>query len=690
MKKVLLTIICAVLLIGCTEKIDRKALVSRNNPHITLIDTLASLSLGNGGFTFTADITGLQTYPELYCNGIPLGTMSGWGWHSFPNTEEYTLRECLVAKDFGRGKTELYACQASEGRHKAAAEYVRSNPHRLHLGYIGFANLLPQDISETQQTLDMWNGILHSHFKAKGEDVDVKTVVHPESDIVSAQISSKIKMPITIRFAYPTGAHTDDASDWSNDKPHTTEIIEQDNNTTIVKRCIDNTTYYLIITTEKANTPQITAKNTITITPNSDEWQFSVLFTENPQDKCHSAESCIADAANHWKNFWKDGAAVDFSKCKDKRAAELERRVVLSQYLTAIQCSATTPPQETGLTYNSWYGKFHMEMIWWHQAHFALWNRSAMLERTMPWYLSAAEEGRSIAQRQGFNGIRWMKMTDPSAKDTPSDIGTYLIWQQPHIIYLAHLLQRSGSNIDKYKTLLEETAEFMVDFATYDSANDRYILKGCIPAQQTLKPETTVNPPFELAYWRYGLNTVNKMGAIANVKLAKKADEMAKKMSSLAESNGLYTAAESNPETYSQIELTSDHPAVLAAYGMLPNSPQFNAEVMRHTLYWVMENWNWNKTWGWDFPLTSMCAVRLGEPEIAVEALLKDVTTNTYLPNGHNYQNSSLRCYLPGNGGLLTAMALMCAGYDGCTEKNPGFPKDGNWDVHWEGLLPLP
>lgn len=40
--------------------------------------------------------------------------------------------------------------------------------------------------------------------------------------------------------------------------------------------------------------------------------------------------------------------------------------------------------------------------------------------------------------------------------------------------------------------------------------------------------------------------------------------------------------------------------------------------------------------------------------------------TNTYLPNGHNYQDPRLRIYLPGNGGLLTAIALMCAGWDGC------------------------
>ena len=81
---------------------------------------------------------------------------------------------------------------------------------------------------------------------------------------------------------------------------------------------------------------------------------------------------------------------------------------------------------------------------------------------------------------------------------------------------------------------------------------------------------------------------------------------------------------------------------------------------------------------------------RLGEPEKAVEALLMNKRTNTYLPNGHNYQDPRLRVYLPGNGGLLTAIALMCAGWDGCEIENPGFPKNGKWNVMWEGLSPMP
>ena len=102
---------------------------------------------------------------------------------------------------------------------------------------------------------------------------------------------------------------------------------------------------------------------------------------------------------------------------------------------------------------------------------------------------------------------------------------------------------------------------------------------------------------------------------------------------------------------------------------------------MKNTLNWVWDNWNWNKTWGWDYPMTAMDAARLGEPEKAVGALLMDKRTNTYLVNGHNYQDGRLRVYLPGNGGLLTAVAMMCAGWDGSEDVNPGFPKDGKWNV---------
>ncbi len=84
-----------------------------------------------------------------------------------------------------------------------------------------------------------------------------------------------------------------------------------------------------------------------------------------------------------------------------------------------------------------------------------------------------------------------------------------------------------------------------------------------------------------------------------------------------------------------------------------------------------------------------MAATRLNKPEKAIDALFMPVRTNTYLVNGHNYQDERLTIYLPGNGGLLSAIALMCAGSDANTTLNPGFPKD-TWSVKWEGLRKMP
>ena len=128
----------------------------------------------------------------------------------------------------------------------------------------------------------------------------------------------------------------------------------------------------------------------------------------------------IEQTKQHWRDYWAQGGIIDFSHCTDPRARELERRAVLSQYLLAVNCAGDTPPQETGLTYNSWFGKYHLEMVWWHQTQFALWGHPELLEHSLDWYFCAAPKAREIARRQGFDGLRWMKMTDLSAEEAPS------------------------------------------------------------------------------------------------------------------------------------------------------------------------------------------------------------------------------------------------------------------------------
>ncbi len=59
-----------------------------------------------------------------------------------------------------------------------------------------------------------------------------------------------------------------------------------------------------------------------------------------------------------------------------------------------------------------------------------------------------------------------------------------------------------------------------------------------------------------------------------------------------------------------------------------------------------------------------MTAARVGEPERAIDALLLDTPKNHYGLNGHVYQRPGLTIYLPANGGLLYAVAMMAAGWD--------------------------
>ena len=151
-----------------------------------------------------------------------------------------------------------------------------------------------------------------------------------------------------------------------------------------------------------------------------------------------------------------------------------------------------------------------------------------------------------------------------------------------------------------------------------------------------------------------------------------------------------YLFTKSATDSYTNPEFKTDHPSVLAALGVMPSTGQVNASTMKNTFNWIWGNWSWDKTWGWDFPMTAMSAARLGMPDKAIDALLMKIQTNTYLPNGNNYQDGRLRIYLPGNGGLLTAIAMMVGGYDGATQSLPGIPKDGKWKVKWEGLKKMP
>ena len=363
----------------------------------------------------------------------------------------------------------------------------------------------PAVLTNPRQRLDLWSGVLTSVFSYAGHEVRVTTVADPHHARVAFRVESEL---------LATG--------------HRTTLVHVDERACRFDQALDESRYAMRLDWSQGTINAIDEHDFVLTTSAT---TLEVVAGFSPGEELARGEftPIEGDARAWWQRFWRSGAAIDFAGSTDPRAAELERRVVLSQYLTAVNCAGTTPPQETGLVTNSWHGKFHLEMHWWHAAHFATWGRPELLERGLDWYLSILDTARETAGRQRHTGARWPKQVGPDGRESPA-------------------------------TLLD-----------------------------------------------------------------------------------------------------------------------------------IRDNWAWDTAWGWDFPAMAMTATRIGRPDLAVDSLLMDTAKNQYLPTGHSPQiGSLLPIYLPANGGLLAAVSLMAAGWDGTDTDSPGFPRDGRWSVRHEGFTPWP
>jgi hypothetical protein len=693
-----------------TPPIDRRALVSRHNPKLQALDLEAPLSVGNGEFAFTADVTGLQTFAEAYERTIPLATLSQWGWHTAPNPQGWSIEKFRFNEFPSHGRLVGYADIPGDKR-TPEIEWLRANPHRLHLGRVGFRLLLrdgreasAHDLTDVEQTLDLWNGVLESRFRLDGEPVAVETLCHPDRDVLAVQVRSPLlrqgRLGVRLRFPYGTGGAT--AADWAKPAAHTTVPRRLERGVRFERR-LDADAYVATAAWAGAAALEQTAAHEYVVLPAAgDTFEISIEFAKVASPAAVAGSSggvpsfadARARARRHWNQFWRSGGAVDLSGSADPRWRELERRIVLSQYLTAIQCAGRYPPQETGLTFNSWEGKFHLEMHLWHAAQFALWGRLPLLEKSLGYYAAILPRAKATARRQGYTGARWPKMTDPSGAESPSSVGPFLIWQQPHPVFYAELVfrERPGrATLERYRDVVFESAEFMASFAAWDEAGGRFVLGPPLQcAQEEFPKDRTLNCTYELVSWRYGLDLAQRWRERLGVPREARWDEVRKRLAAPAVAEGRYLFAESAPESYRDPRWAQDHPALTAAFGLLPG-PDVDRDTMRRTLAWIFANWNWPDTWGWDYPMVAMTAARLGEPHKAIDALLMDTPKNHYRKNGHNHQRPGLTIYLPGNGALLYAVALMAAGWDGAPARHaPGFPEDGGWRVRAEGLRRAP
>ena len=493
-------------------------------------------------------------------------------------------------------------------------------------------------------------------------------------------------------------------------------------------------------------------------------------------------------AASMWASYWTSGAAVDLTGATngaDANAVELERRIVLSQYLTRANSAGMTPPQETGLLSNSWSGRFHLEMRWWHQAHFALWGRPDLLDRSHAFYFELLQNATSLAAQQGFRGARWQKMlalanrfnqtssisvpwlgeasgwappapednagllllwesantinpvcacmrtlrarrliapppppppTLPPRSPRPAQV---LTWNQGPVIWLADAIRRSlnatqGSAaaqaaVARLAPLVFATADCIADMPFFNETSSFFELGSpTLGAEEFGDFMKIRKPAWETVYFAVTLDIANEWRELLAMPRDAKYDAVAAGMGGLpidpaqavptyafnAEAACCYNTS-CPPGRFGgrdQCSTNSGHPSPAAIFGLL-NGRRFgdrygvDAATANATVAAIAVGWDESAGagWGWDTPLVALGQIRNGwQPEAVVDMLLVKSSHNSYWRTGWNWQSSFT--YLPGNGGTLSAVAMMAGGTD--TSPPCNFP--AAWQARCEGFMLYP
>lgn len=683
--------------------IDRQGVVSRHDVVVEAIDARSPLSVGNGAFAFTCDVTGLQTFPEAYATGMPLGTLSQWGWHRAP------LPPGLRPTDFRDTSYTVQGRQVGYPVDAAGQEvlyrWLRENPHRLHLGRIGLDLRLRDgrpaaitDLAAIHQRLDLWSGTITSRFSLEGVAVEVRTACAGTRDAVAVHIRSPLVAEgrLRVTVAFPYGSPAMEAGDWTNPAAHRTTMTRRGGRRVDWDRQLDDDRHQVSLAWTGAATCDQDGPHHFRVSAPAGTDSLALVCAFAPQPMTGDlpdVDAAMTAGREHWRRYWTSGGAIDLAGSGDPRWRELERRIVLSQYQVGVNSGGSLPPQETGLVCNSWYGKAHLEMAWWHLAHFALWDRMEPFERNLGFYERILPVARDLARRQGYQGARWPKMVGPDGIGSPSPVAPLLCWQQPQPIHFAELCWRrhgDRATLERWREVVEDSAAFMADLVQPDAATGRCDLG---PPLKTVSENTdarlTRNPAFELAYWRFGLRTAQSWRERLGLPRRAGWDAVLARLAPLPHDDETYLLQEGMADTFTRWNY--EHPALVGIAGLLPPGDEVDPLRMRRTIERVAATWRWErKSWGWDYPLLAMAAARNGRPDLALDTLLLATANNTCLANGHFPQRRDLPLYLPANGGLLAAVAMMAAGWDGAPAGHaPGFPAKG-WTVRWEDLRTLP
>lgn len=588
----------------------KKSDIIKYNLKFNHIDSKNPVTIGNGDFAITLDQTGTQSLYETY-KDIPLSTMSNKNW--------FYKDKKNIKPSYVDGKAYMLFNLDNDPNYQTNRQYPFKYSFMQILLYDNDKLIDINNIKDVKQELDLYKGIVTSSFNYKEKINKTISFIYQDHDEFNFKLQSD-NLNLALKFNYPSytknGYRLDILPNVLVKEDRITLLYDDKNSLSFKLKSSSN---YQIV------------ENTLIFDDNN--VSFSLALDEIKEGK-------LLD------EFWKcdNGIIIDNE--------ELVKKMVLSKYLLHVNSTGIYPPQESGLTYNCWNSKFHLEM---HLIH-SLWNiynnHVGDLVKSFDYYLSIMPSSLKRASLNGYKGLRFPKMTGPDGEDSPSNIGPLLIWQAPHILFMLqeiYYLYNKENIIKKYEPLISGTIDFMISFLTLK--NSKYqMLDPLLEACESIPLDRCQNPSFELEYWRYTLERQPKIDTVLYGHQRYDYLDITSKIITPKEDDGIYL------KTYGVIDkydLYKDHPTE----GFLMSffkSKIVDKEKMVKTIDYILKNMDLSSYWGWDFPFLGLSLLNCGEIEKSIEVTQLNTINNQYLYNGYNTSpRDDLKAYLPGNGAFL-------------------------------------
>lgn len=253
------------------------------------------------------------------------------------------------------------------------SNWLIQNPQRLNLGniglyFVGESEVSEADLEDKSQVLDLWTGSLVSTFSYNGTQVRVETRAAAESDTLGISVESDLLSTGTLGlfFDFPySDVNKFEApyvGVWNATGNHST-LLETSGNQLSIQHTLDDNSYFLTAAWEgqgRVFGPENGTHRYVLTVPSLSQLNMTAAFSSSALPSVISRSNLADEATSWWEEYWTSGAFIDLTSTDSANATELQRRMILSQYLLAVNSASSYPPQESGLVNNGWYGKFHV------------------------------------------------------------------------------------------------------------------------------------------------------------------------------------------------------------------------------------------------------------------------------------------------------------------------------------------